>query len=76
MADAGQDGGERGVHDVADRVDAVTALASRRSASTIASAAVSRRARANHPTVDRVPSPRTHRAPGAPAGLVAQPCAD
>lgn len=62
MAEAVQDGGERGVQDSADRLEAVTGLASRRSASTIASAAVSRRARAIHPTVDRVPSLHTHRA--------------
>jgi hypothetical protein len=62
MAEAVQDGGERGVQDGADRLEAVTALASRRSVSTIANAAVSRRARAIHPTVDRVPSLHTHRA--------------
>ncbi|MFE6839909.1 hypothetical protein ACFVFI_34435 [Streptomyces sp. NPDC057705] len=56
MAEAVQDGGERSVQDGTDRLEAVTALASRRSASTIAGAAVSRRARAIHPTVDRVPS--------------------
>jgi hypothetical protein len=44
-AEAVQDGGERGVQDGADRLEAVTALASRRSATTIASAAVPRRAR-------------------------------
>ncbi|MGW8952018.1 hypothetical protein [Streptomyces sp. NPDC055709] len=52
----------RGVQDGADRLEAVTAFTSKRSASTIASAAVSGRARAIHPTVDRVPSPHTHRA--------------
>lgn len=64
MAEAVQDGGGRSVQDGTDRLEAVTALASRRSASTTAGAAVSRRARAIHPTVDRVPSPspRTHRA--------------
>ncbi|WP_200420792.1 hypothetical protein [Streptomyces sp. Y2F8-2] len=38
MAEAVQDGGERGVQDGADRLEAVTASASSRSASTIASA--------------------------------------
>ncbi len=75
MPDAVQDGGDRGVQDSADRRQAVTALASRWSASTTASAAVSGRAEATHTTVTgcRHPIPTT---PGAPAGLVAQPRAD
>ncbi|MFI1768558.1 hypothetical protein ACH41H_41840 [Streptomyces sp. NPDC020800] len=62
MDEVVQDVGERGVQDGADRFEAVTVSASRGSAYTIASAAVSRRARAIHPTVDRVPSLPAHRA--------------
>jgi hypothetical protein len=75
VAWAVQDGGERGVHDAADRLEAVTASASGRSASTIASAAVSGRAWASH---RRWTGCRhaVRTAAGAPAGVVAQRCTE
>ncbi|MGW4393120.1 hypothetical protein [Streptomyces sp. NPDC004685] len=75
MAEAVQDGGERGVHDVADRLEAMTVLTSGRSASTIASAAVSRGAWVSHQAWTGCRH-AVRTAPDAPAGLAAQPCAD